>query len=66
MSPKGTQEEYLSSLAHWATITPYSEHGGIQEVKNAGCWAQMAEMHIKGMISVSPDSSIFPYIDSLT
>ena len=30
---------------------------------NSGYWAQVAEVHIKGMISVSPDSCIFPYIE---
>jgi len=34
-------------------------------VKNqeAGCWPQVAEMRKKGMISVSPDTCIFPYIE---
>ena len=31
--------------------------------KNPGYWPQIAEMHMKGMISVSPDSWIFPYIE---
>ena len=29
----------------------------------SGYWPQMAEVHIKGMISVSPDSCILPYIE---
>ena len=29
----------------------------------AGCWSQTAETHMKGMISVSPDSYIFWYIE---
>ena len=33
---------------------------GIQEreylSKNAGCWPQIAEMHVKGMTSIIPDS----------
>ena len=27
------------------------------------CWPQTAEVHIKGRISISPDASIFPYIE---
>ena len=30
--------------------------------KNSGYWSQTTEIHMKGMISVSPDSCIFPYI----
>ena len=33
---------------------------GAQGVKNTGFWPQMAEMHVKGMISVSPGSCVFP------
>ena len=32
-----------------------------QDVKTH--WPQIAEVHIKGMISVSPDSCIFPYLE---
>ena len=35
-----------------------------QDVKT-GYWPQIAEVHIKGMISVSPDSCIFPVIETL-
>ena len=47
-----------------AAATPYSEQG-TKVVKNqeAGCWPQVAEMHMKGMISVSPNACIFPYIE---
>ena len=34
-------------------------------VKNAGYWPQIAETHEKGVIAVSPDSHIFPYIEKL-
>ena len=33
-----------------------------QELKTRH-WPQIAEVYIKGMISVSPDSCIFPYIE---
>ena len=35
-----------------------------QDVKYIGCPPQIAEVHIKGIIPVSPDSCIFPYIES--
>ena len=31
--------------------------------KNAGCWPQTAEMHMKEMTLIIPDSCIFPYIE---
>ena len=34
-----------------------------QDVKNTEYWPQIAEVSIKGMISVSPDSCIFPYTE---
>jgi len=48
-------EEYLWDLA--------GECCGTQEVKNTRYWPQIAEMHVKRMISMSPDSCIFPYIE---
>ena len=36
----------------------YSEHWGTQDVKNTEYWTQIAEMHMEGMISKSPDSSL--------
>ena len=65
VSPKGTQEgeEYLSSRNHQTIATPYSEPWEAQDMKNTGYRPQIAEVYIKGMISVSPDSSIFPYIE---
>ena len=46
-----------------AAGAPYNKQG-TKDVKNqeAGCWPQLAEMHMKGMISVRPDSCIFLYI----
>ena len=47
-----------------SSVVPFSSSKETKEVKNqiAGCWPQIAVMHVKGMISVSPDSSIFPCI----
>jgi hypothetical protein len=33
-----------------------------EDVKNTGCQPQRAEIHMKGMISESPASCIFPHI----
>ena len=58
VSPKGTQEgeEYL-----WSVICDLPQ--GRSGCENPGYWLQMAEMHMKGMISVSPNSCIFPFIE---
>ena len=52
-----------TELPPQAAITPYSEQG-TKEVNNhiTECWRQIAEMCVKGMITVSPGSCIFPYI----
>ena len=34
-----------------------------QDVKITGYWLRIAEMRMKGVISVSPDSCIFSYIE---
>ena len=44
--------------------TPCDEHWGTPNVENVGCCPQIVEMHMKGMISVNPDSCIFPYVES--
>ena len=44
--------------------TPYSEQGTKDVNKQiTACWPQAAEIQMKGMISVSPDTCIFPYIE---
>ena len=57
MSSKGTQEgeEYLPSSSH-------SLKGG-QDVKKHGLLAQ-GFFDVKGVTSVSPDSCIFPHIET--
>ena len=50
--PAITQPSDCSHSLRWA-----------QDVKNTRYWPQTAEMHMKGMISVSPDFCIFPYIE---
>ena len=65
VSPEGTQEgEYLWSSSHQTAATPYGEPQGSSECEKHRRLAPTAEMHMKGMISVSPDSCIFSYIEN--
>ena len=58
--PKGAQEgECLWSCSHQIPASSFSELQEAQDVRN-----RTGEVHMKGMISVSPDSYIFP--NSLT
>ena len=56
-------EEYLWSSSHQTAATPYSESPGELRMWKHRLLAPIAEMHIKGMVSVSPDSCIFSYIE---
>ena len=47
------RQEYLPSSSQPAA-TPYSEPWGNSEWGNIAYWPQLGEVHIKGMISVSP------------
>ena len=47
--------------SHQTVSTPYSEPWGNLGWDNREYWLQIAEVHIKEMISVSPDSCFFPY-----
>ena len=44
-------------------LSPLGHH--TQDVKNTGYRPQIAEIHLKGMISVRPDTCIFSYIIKL-
>ena len=62
VSPERTQERYkecLSSSRH-TVATPKGGPWGNSGCENTGYWPQIAEIHIKGMISMSPDPCIFP------
>ena len=63
--PKYTQEgkEYLPFSSHQIAATPCSEAWGNSGYGNTGYWPQIAEVHNKGMISVTPDTCIFPYTE---
>ena len=52
------------SGSHQVAATPYDERWGTPNVENVGCCLQIVEMHMKGMISMNPDSCIFPYMES--
>ena len=61
VSPEKTQERKdLTPSCHQTAVTAYGEPGGNSGCENTGPWPRRAEVHVKGMISVSPDSCIFP------
>ena len=64
VSSEGTQEG--KNTCHLAAVRlqllPAANLEETQGVKK-GYWPQTAEARIRGMISVSPDSSILPYIE---
>ena len=64
--PEGTQEgnkDYLTSSSHQAAATPEAELRGNSGCEITGYWPQIAEVHIRGMISVNPDSCILSCIE---
>ena len=63
LNPEGTQGENTCQLAA-IRLQPLPDSGswGNSGCENTGGRPQIAEVHIKGMISVSPDSYIFPYM----
>ena len=52
------------SDSHQVAATLYDGHWGTPNVENVGCCPQIAEMHMEGMISVNPDSCVFPFMES--
>ena len=46
-----------------ATVITHNCHPEGFRTRKAGYWPQIAKEHIKEMISVSPDSCIFPFIE---
>ena len=51
---------FLSGKSHgWRNLAGYSPWG----CKESDITEQLTHMHIKGMISMNPDSSIFPYVE---
>ena len=66
VSPEQTQEgsqAYLPCSSHHTAATPEGSPWGNTGCENTGYWPQRAEVPIKGMISMSPDLCIFPYIE---
>ena len=65
VSLKGTQEgeEYLQPNSHQTAATMYSEHQAELRMSKIQDIGPIAEMDMKGIISVSPDSCIFPYTE---
>ena len=69
-SPRGLREldvteQLMCSAAIVTAATPYGEHQGSSRCEIKGYWPPgRAEIHKKGMISVTPGSCIFPYTES--
>ena len=63
VNPEDTQggKEYLPSSSYQIAATPYSKPWENSGCENTGNWSQIAEVHIKQLISVSPYSCICPY-----
>ena len=57
-APKKNNTCYPAAIIH----SPQWVSRGMGDVKNTGYWPQIAEMHIKSIILVNPDSCIFLYI----
>ena len=60
---RAEEGDHLWSSSHQTAATPYMDTKEAQEWKNTGYFPQIAEKHMKAIISMSPDSYIFPYID---
>ena len=65
VSLKGIQEgeECLKPNSLQTAAIMYSEHHGELRMSKIQDIGPIAEMHMKGTISVSPDSCIFPYTE---
>ena len=61
---QGTQEgeEYLADIRGSRCLQGALRNSGFE---NTGYGPQITEMHLKAVISVSPDSCIFPYTDTI-
>ena len=65
ISPSNVYSGLISFRIEWfdlvvqGTLKSLFQHHS----ENTGYWPQIAKMHIKRMISVSPDSCIFPYLE---
>ena len=68
LSPKGIQEEreYLLSNSQDCSRSLWWDQGKEGQDVKTGYWPQIGEMRMKGMVSVSPDSCILPYIKKIT
>ena len=62
-SPEGTQDTNRMPAIKPLQPPRNSAPRGDSGWENTGFWPRIAEVHIKGMISTSPDFCIFPYIE---
>ena len=51
-------KQMLQQLSHHITVAPMVSPEG-----DSGCWAQMGEVHVKGVISVNPNPCTLPYTE---
>ena len=62
-SPEGTQDRNRMPAIKSQTLHPLTVALRRLRMRKKRYWPQMADIHIKGMISVSSDSCIFSYIE---
>ena len=71
-SPPGSSihETFQARIVEWfatfysrASACRFFTNESPRKSKNTGEWLYLAEVHLKGMISVGPDSCNFPYIE---
>ena len=64
VSPEGTQDRNRMPTIQQSTAasTPNGDTRGDSGGERTGYWPHIAEVHMEGMISMSPDSCLFPYI----
>ena len=56
------EEKYLLSSSHKTVATPCGECEKAQNMRTQDYRPQIAEVHIKKIIVMSPDSCIFPHV----
>ena len=66
--PLPRENSACDAVAVKCPLLPHSEHqeaGGRSDARNqeTGYWSQIAEMHVMEMISLSPDTCIFLYVE---
>ena len=63
MLPAHQQEKEAAAIKLPYSSHPSGEPWGHLGLESTGYWPQVAELQVRRMISVSPDSCIFPYTE---